>query len=63
MSKGIKGNRIDKVVQTDDSSLMIYLKSGNQLKFYAGMCDYDDCKLYCEHIDNHKNYDDDEEDY
>ena len=29
MSKGIKGNRIDKVVQTDDSSLMIYLKSGN----------------------------------
>ena len=60
MSKGIKGNRIEKVVQTDDNSLMIYLKSGNQLKFFAGMCDYDDCKLYCKHINNQKH---DEEDY
>ena len=50
MAKGIKGELIYKIKRIDEKSIVVIFKDGRKLKFYAGMCDYDDCELFCEKI-------------
>ena len=50
MAKGIKGELIHKIKRLDEKSIVVIFKDGRKLKFYAGMCDYDDCELFCEKI-------------
>lgn len=45
MSKGIKGERINKVMRVDDNTLNVMLKDGNIIQFKAEMYGYDWCKL------------------
>ena len=52
MSKGISGDKIDKVVRLDDKRVIVYLKCGAAVIFSAKMITYDDCSLFSERIDN-----------
>ena len=50
MVKGIKGELIHKVKRLDEKSIVVIFKDGRKLRFYAGMCDYDDWELFSEEI-------------
>ena len=50
MAKGIKGELIYKIKRLDEKSIVVIFKNGRELKFYAGMCSYDDCELFSEEI-------------
>ena len=40
----------NKIKRIDEKSIVVIFKDGRNLKFYAGMCDYDDCELFSEEI-------------